>query len=143
MIHFDLPQKENQIHLLENQTLEENFWKDKTQSKETIRQLNQLKNIVQSYHQLESQSVNLIDFIKNEDALDEEFLTLLNEEFENFNHAFSNFEIQILLTNKYDSCNAILEFHPGAGGTESQDWANMLYEMYSKWAEKRGSKVEV
>ena len=96
MIHFDLPQKENQIHLLENQTLEENFWKDKTQSKETIRQLNQLKNIVQSYHQLESQSVNLIDFIKNEDALDEEFLTLLNEEFENFNHAFSNFEIQIL-----------------------------------------------
>ena len=47
---------------------------------------NQLKNIVQSYHQLESQSVNLIDFIKNEDALDEEFLTLLNEEFENFNH---------------------------------------------------------
>ena len=143
MIHFDLPQKENQIHLLENQTLEENFWKDKTQSKETIRQLNQLKNIVQSYHQLESQSVNLIDFIKNEDALDEEFLTLLNEEFENFNHVCSNFEIQILLTNKYDSCNAILEFHPGAGGTESQDWANMLYEMYSKWAEKKGYKVEV
>ena len=99
--------------------------------------------MVLSFQQLCAQSQSLSEALKGEDSFDEEFLILLNEEFDAFYNHFSNFEIQILLTNKFDSCNAILEFHPGAGGTESQDWANMLYEMYSKWAEKKGYKIEV
>ena len=55
----------------------------------------------------------------------------------------SAFELQLLLNQPYDKLNAILELHPGAGGTESQDWAQMLYRMYTRWAEKRGFKVEL
>ena len=56
--------------------------------------------------------------------------------------AINDFEFQMLLSEPYDKNNAILELHPGAGGTESQDWGSMLLRMYTRWAEKRGFKVE-
>ena len=54
----------------------------------------------------------------------------------------NEYELQLLLSDPYDKNNAILELHPGAGGTESQDWGSMLLRMYTRWAEKRGFKVE-
>ena len=67
--------------------------------------------------------------------LDEEYLETVNQ--------FENFEVMVLLSHPYDKNNAILELHPGAGGTESQDWASMLYRMYCRWAERKGFKVTV
>lgn len=144
MIHFDLPFKEKQIQDLEAQTLADTFWKDRINSKQTIQRINQLKNIVSSYQRLNLRLTQLEVSLKDNDiAFDDEVMELINIDFEEIITIFSNFEIQMLLTQKYDQNNAILEFHPGAGGTESQDWASILYEMYYKWAEKKGYKVEI
>ena len=68
---------------------------------------------------------------------------LVEEEYNETMKLFDDFEIQVLLSHPYDKNNAILELHPGAGGTESQDWCEMLYRMYTRWAEKKGYKVTV
>jgi len=68
---------------------------------------------------------------------------LVSLEFDEAKEAFENFEVQVLLSNDYDHSNAILEIHPGAGGTESQDWAEMLYRMYQRYASKNGFGFEV
>ncbi len=74
---------------------------------------------------------------------DEEIFELFEMEFLEMKNNFDDFEIKVLLSHEYDHSNAILELHPGAGGTESCDWADMLYRMYSRWAEKHGFKVTV
>ena len=74
---------------------------------------------------------------------DPEMQSLLEEELIPFLETLKEFELTVLLSGPYDKNNAILELHPGAGGTESQDWAEMLYRMYTRWAEKQGFKVEV
>lgn len=70
-------------------------------------------------------------------------MALAEEEYDAMAKDFENFEIQVLLSHEYDQNNAILELHPGAGGTESCDWASMLYRMYTRYAEKKGFKVTV
>ncbi len=73
---------------------------------------------------------------------DEELQEELGNELAEFQQKMNDFELQLLLSGPYDHNNAILELHPGAGGTESQDWGSMLLRMYTRWAEKRGFKVE-
>lgn len=74
---------------------------------------------------------------------DPEMFELANEMYEETAHNFDAFEIKVLLSNDYDHANAILEIHPGAGGTESQDWAEMLFRMYQRYAQKNGYGFEV
>ena len=74
---------------------------------------------------------------------DDEIFELFEAEYLEMEKNFDDFEIKILLSHEYDHSSAILELHPGAGGTESCDWADMLYRMYSRWAEKKGFKVSV
>ncbi len=146
MIHFDIASKTKEIEQLEQQTVQENFWKDKQNSKKIIATMNTLKGIVESYTQLFNKLNDLINELKqitNDFNQDEEWLELIELEYKETTELFSSFEIKILLTDKFDSHNAILEFHPGAGGTESQDWASMLYNMYCKWAQSKGYKVDV
>ena len=77
------------------------------------------------------------------EAYDEDMKQLVEEEFKDNLKEFEAFEVSVLLSHDYDKNNAIVELHPGAGGTESQDWAQMLYRMYTRWAEKKGYKVSV
>lgn len=77
---------------------------------------------------------------KNYDA---DLFALVNDEYEEINKNFEDYEIKVLLSNDYDHSNAILEIHPGAGGTESQDWANMLFRMYQRYAQANGYGFEV
>lgn len=79
--------------------------------------------------------------LKTED--DEELMDMADEEAQSAVKAMDEFEIKVLLSGEYDGSNAILEIHPGAGGTESHDWANMLYRMYTRYCEKKGFKVSV
>ena len=74
---------------------------------------------------------------------DEELFELLNDEFLSINNNFEQFEIDVLLSNDYDHSSAILEIHPGAGGTESQDWAEMLFRMYQRYAQSNAYGFEV
>lgn len=144
MSHFDLSSKNKQIEDYDKQTLEPDFWQDQKKAQQVIRAKNALKDIVDRYEELDLQLTSLndtADELKFE--FDEELMMIAEEEYMDMDKKFENFEIQVLLSHEYDQNNAILEIHPGAGGTESCDWASMLYRMYTRYAEKLGFKVTV
>lgn len=144
MIHFDLEKKQERILYLESLSNQEDFWKDKKNSKKVIFEINHLKRLLNDYFSLSKNVESLLqEIISLEKETDFELLELISEEYIKTVQQFKDFEIKTLLSGPYDSNDAILEFHPGAGGTESQDWANMVYEMYHKWALKKNYKLEV
>ncbi len=119
------------------------FWNDQQAAQVVINEANGIKAIVNDYNDLVSTHENLemtLELLKEEP--DEELQAELGTELEEFQTNMSDFELQMLLSEPYDKNNAILELHPGAGGTESQDWGSMLLRMYTRWADKRGFKVE-
>lgn len=123
---------------------EENFWSDPKHAQVIIQETNATKELIAQYEKLNVEHQNLqetVDEMKK--TFDEELMIVVEEEFIEFTKDFENFEIKVLLSHPYDKNNAILELHPGAGGTESQDWAQMLYRMYCRWAEDKGYKVTV
>lgn len=144
MIHFDIEKRKKTIEELSKLTEEENFWKDQNKSKKVIAEINLNKKILEKHSLVSKNVASLIEALNNDELSgDFEMLTLINEEFENVSKDFKEFEIETLLTGPYDKNNVILEFHPGAGGTEAQDWAYMLFNMYLRYAEKKGFKCEV
>ena len=144
MIHFDLESRKVKIEELTKLTEQDDFWKDQKNSKKVISELNMNKKLIEKYNNI-SQLVLLLSLELNNEQLsaDYEMLELINEEFNNVTNEFNEFEMETLLTGPYDKNNVILEFHPGAGGTEAQDWADMLFNMYLRFAEKKGLKAEV
>lgn len=141
---FDIAQKAKVIAELEEQMMAPGFWDDQNQAQSIIQQLNALKTQVEALEALEKQLADLQDGYEMQKLEpDTEMQNLLEEELVPFLATLKEFELTVLLSGPYDKNNAILELHPGAGGTESQDWAEMLYRMYTRWAEKQGFKVEV
>lgn len=123
---------------------EDGFWSDKRTSNQLIATLNQTKHVVQTYKTLTTEFNGLADTLELlKQQYDEELKDMVEQEYNHLLEVFEAFEITILLHHDYDKNNAIVELHPGAGGTESQDWAQMLYRMYTRWAEKKGYKVTV
>lgn len=119
------------------------FWNDQNGAQTVINEANGLKAIVNEFNDLVETQENLemtLELLKEEP--DEELQEELGTEIEDFGRKMDGFELQMLLSEPYDKNNAILELHPGAGGTESQDWGSMLLRMYTRWAEKHGFKVE-
>lgn len=119
------------------------FWNDQQGAQTIINEANGIKAIVNEYNDLLSTQENLemtLELLKEEP--DADLQEELGSELEQFEAKMADFELQMLLSEPYDKNNAILELHPGAGGTESQDWGSMLLRMYTRWAEKRGFKVE-
>ena len=119
------------------------FWNDQQGAQTIINEANGIKAIVNEYNDLLATQENLemtLELLKEEP--DEDLQEELGSELEQFEAKMADFELQMLLSEPYDKNNAILELHPGAGGTESQDWGSMLLRMYTRWAEKRGFKVE-
>mgnify|MGYP000534357610 FL=1 len=144
MSHFDLTARRYKIQELTAKTLEESFWNDPQKAQVVIRQLNAIKDVVESYDALQKalSSLDETQELLKED-FDEEIFELFELEYQEMEKNFADFEIKVLLSHEYDHSSAILELHPGAGGTESCDWADMLYRMYSRWAEKHEFKVSV
>ncbi|KGX86180.1 peptide chain release factor 2 [Pontibacillus litoralis JSM 072002] len=119
------------------------FWDDQNAAQTVINEVNGLKELVHTLERLEETLENLevsYELVKEEE--DEELHAELSEEIQQLSQDIQTFELQMLLSEPYDKNNAILELHPGAGGTESQDWASMLLRMYTRWGESRGFKVE-
>lgn len=142
--HFDIPAKQQRIAYLESLMNEDGFWGDKKTSEKVISELNGLKNTLSTLTTLLNQFQGIdstVDLLK--ESFDQEMKALLEAEYTEAVQAFEEFEVKVLLSHDYDQHNAIVELHPGAGGTESQDWASMLYRMYTRWAEKKGLKVSV
>jgi len=144
VIHFDLEGKKLKIEELNKLTEADDFWKDQKKSKKVINEINKNKRIIESYSNISFKVASISEELLSEDlSTDFEMFELISEEFDNIVDEFSKFEIETLLTGTYDQNNVILEFHSGAGGTEAQDWANMLFNMYLRYAENKGLKSEV
>ena len=141
---FDIEKIKSEILDLEKQVADEKFWqKDSNETAKVLAQMKQLKAKKEKYEHAEKEIINIEDLtelvkLENDDTVVKEILKStqnLEEEIEKMN-------LETLLSGKYDKCNSILTLHPGAGGTESQDWAEMLYRMYTRWAIKNGFEVK-
>lgn len=144
MSHFDLPSKKKQIQEYDELMSQESFWNDQKKAQSVIRRQNGLKDITGSYEELKELFDGLnetVEALKVE--MDEELLEMASLEAKEAVEKMEAFEVKVLLSGEYDNSNAILEFHPGAGGTESCDWAGMLYRMYTRYAQDKGFKVSV
>lgn len=132
---FDLGAIKNRIEELETKTMQEGFWNDSKASSIILQEMKSLKNKYTKFTKIEEELKNLEEL--NELLLLEEDKELVKELFihtRSLEHDLEKFEIETLLSGKYDNNNAIVTLHPGAGGTESQDWVEMLYRMYCRWA---------
>ncbi len=142
MIHFDLPNRQAIIDEVNNEMLIDGFWNDQKKAQARIQEMNTQKSLIENYQSLDkrmSEILETLEFLKQD--FDEEMFELVEGESEEVKEKFESFEIQVLLSHEYDQHNAIMEIHPGAGGTESQDWAEMLYRMYTRYANNKGYKV--
>ena len=139
---FDIAKLEKELENLEKETLKENFWQDSKQSNKVIAKIKNLKNKVTEYQEIKNEIDNLQELTEllNIEP-DEELAKDLIKNTQKIEKRLEKFEISTLLSGKYDANNAIVTIHPGAGGTESQDWAEMLYRMYTRWADKNDYKV--
>ena len=129
---------------LERETLVQDFWNDAEKSSKKLREIKQLKDTYESYEAL---AAKLDDtFTLCEMAIevgDEDSVEEVVSETEYIENEAERKRIEVLLSGPYDRNNAIVSFHPGAGGTEAQDWASMLYRMYTRWGEKHGFTVKL
>ncbi|MGQ9334749.1 peptide chain release factor 2 [Bacillus paralicheniformis] len=140
---LDLETKEARISELDEQMADPDFWGDQQKAQTIINEANALKDYVNTYNKLSEshEELQMTHDLLKEDP-DQDLQNELVSELKSLTKQFNEFELQLLLSEAYDKNNAILELHPGAGGTESQDWGSMLLRMYTRWAERRGFKVE-
>lgn len=127
---------------LEAQIASVDFWSNQETAQKVISRANALKEIIQSYEQAQSAFADIQGLVEMASE-DTEAMELLEEEIKSFKERMESLEEKALLNGKYDMGDCILELHPGAGGTESMDWADMLYRMYSRFCAKKGFKVTV
>jgi peptide chain release factor 2 len=141
---FDLDEKQKRIKELEELVQQSDFWNDKQSSEKVISELNNLKQIVNNvvtYKEEVNNHIELLEALKKE--YDEDILNLVTLDKDIMEQRLSDLEVELLLNGPYDSNNAILEIHAGAGGTESCDWALMLKRMYLRWCEQKEYKLEM
>jgi peptide chain release factor 2 len=144
VIHFDLAARQAKADDIDRQMLADGFWDDRKKAQSLISEANTQKSIIKTYGDLTRRMDDLSDGLAMlKEADDPEMHELVESELAQAAQQFDAFEIMVLLSHPYDHYNAILELHPGAGGTESMDWADMLFRMYSRYAAARGYKVTV
>ena len=151
MTLFDIASLEEELHALEKKTEEPSFWEDSQNSSRILKRINELKNKTENYKKISSTFEyieELNELVKseiqegtNQEELDSEAKEILDTT-ENIEKDIEKLEITTLLSGKYDNNNAILTLHPGAGGTEAQDWVEMLYRMYCRCANSNGYEVK-
>ena len=140
---FDISTLEKELKKLEAETVKPNFWQDTKKSNKILSKIKKIKNKVLSYRKIENDIKNLKELteltnIEPDEEIEKDIIksTKISEK------EIEKLEIATLLSGNYDNNNAIVTIHPGAGGTESQDWAEMLYRMYVRWATKNNYEVK-
>ena len=141
---FDIEKLNRKLKELQTQTEKEEFWQeDANTTNKVLLELKKIKSKVEKYNKLINEVRNLKELTQlaieeKEDDVAKDIVNATNE----LKEEIEKLELETLLSGKYDKCNAILTLHPGAGGTESQDWAEMLYRMYTRWATKNEYEVK-
>ena len=140
---LSIEKSRSELQSLEKQTLDENFWINNTNSTQVLAKISDLKKKISLVDNINNElhsNKDVIELLKIDN--DEELKNELLNNLKNLEKEIEELEVSTLLSDKYDENNAIVTIHPGAGGTESQDWAEMLYRMYTRWANANGFKVE-
>ena len=141
---FDVDSKLSEIKKLESEVNSVSFWNNNDRAQSVINRLNVLRSKTSSIVSLRSDIVDALELISLlEESFDEEVYSFVLDVVSSCDSKVSALELELLLSGPYDSNNAIVEIHSGAGGTEACDWALMLYRMYSRWCEKKGYSVTV
>ena len=137
---FDLSKLEAEIKELSEKSEDPNFWNDRNAALETINRLNVIRSTYDAYTSISTTYSDLVELLELED---ESIYESICESFEQLKKDVEEFEVDRLFSGEFDNLNAILEIHPGAGGTEAQDWADMLYRMYVLYAENHRFKMQL
>ncbi len=141
--HFDLESKNNKIKELETELQDENIWYNVDYANKVNSELVNLKKTVSSFNNLSTkinESISLLEILSSEDTNE---LKELETELNNIKNEINDLEIETLLNGPYDNSSCYLEIHPGAGGTEACDWADMLLRMYTMFCDKNNYKYEI
>jgi peptide chain release factor 2 len=134
----------NRLEEIKNLELDNDFWNDANKAKHINQEKIRISRVLEKFNlsnELFCDSKELFDIASNEN--DEETINELFLESSKLEECIQKAEIEAMLSDELDNLNAIITIHPGAGGTESQDWASMIYRMYSRWAERSNFKIEV
>ncbi len=141
---LDIDAAKQEAARLEDETAQDGFWNDLERSQKVQQRLKQLQNKIAKQEKLVSSWEDLTALCEmGQEADDPEILEELKTEFSALEDRTAETRMATLLSGEYDGCNAILQFHAGAGGTEAQDWAQMLYRMYTRWVERKGFTYKI
>lgn len=140
---FDIPKIVKELSELEELTLQQDFWNDSKNSSVILQKISNLKSKKEEFERVSEQIENLLEMLEllnleYDESLDNE----IRKDIKHIEKEIEKIEVKTLLSGKYDINNAIITLHPGAGGTESQDWVQMLYRMYTRWANQNGYAVK-
>ena len=138
---FDLEEKKNRIKELEEEQTKENFWQNVDRANEVNKELSNLKKELKLYSDLNKQINEGLELLNGD--VDNDIILLISEELSTLSSKINDLETAVTLNGEFDSLNVYLEIHPGAGGTESCDWASMLERMYQRFCEKYNYKWEI
>ncbi len=141
--HFDIPSKKEEIDRLTHIIEDPNFWNDREKAEETLSKQKELKDLVKSIEDLKVEIESTLEVLKLLEENDTELYNDIKVSVNEINEKTEKLSLLLMLNGPYDKCNCILDIHPGAGGTESCDWASMLYRMYLRYCEKKNFKVEL
>jgi peptide chain release factor 2 len=139
---FDVANREKEIARLEKQAAQPDFWSDSAKAQAIMRQLTAGRKAVKNWREMEKRAADIAELIPLA-ADDASMISEIQSEIAAVASRLDEMELEMAFRGEYDSRNAILAIHAGAGGTESQDWAEMLMRMYLRWAERRGYQAEV
>ena len=142
--NFDLDNKSERINFLEKETTKPNFWNNREKSEQIIKEMNALKNETEEINSIKNEIESNLELIKlldtePDESIEDEIINSIPK----IEELIEKEKRRVSLSGPYDRNDCILEIHPGAGGTESCDWASMLYRMYLRWCEKKGYKTTI
>lgn len=139
---LDIDALNKRLLLLNEQMEKPDFWQDTRQAKKITQESNQMMQQIETYNKLENQYQDILVWL-DESEEGTETWDILESEIADIKKHLRDFEVEVLLSEPYDIKNAIVELHPGAGGTESQDWGDMLFRMYQRYAQRKNFKIEI
>lgn len=134
----------DKIGILKKETESEEFWNDQSKAQGTLKTISKIENWTDDFQNAEKQYNNLVEFVElAEEEEDASFLDEILNELETFESSIADLEFKSMLSGKDDDKNCIMTIHSGAGGTEAQDWAEMLFRMYLRWGEQNNFKMHL
>ncbi|MFC1593619.1 peptide chain release factor 2, partial [Candidatus Neomarinimicrobiota bacterium] len=139
---FDFESKESILAKLQMESLAADFWDNSDKASSILKKISLIEKELELWQDFERRHGDLevlFEFAESDEALDSDIVVELSE----YETAIGNIELKLKLSGKLDTSNAILTIHPGAGGTESQDWADMLYRLYSRWIERKNFEKRI